>query len=155
MNDNTCAGCQMRIVGAYDLRLGATHVQPNRTCFEGVQPDMIVQAAARSWSAASLVGIQDLVVSLSIRLTALPGLDMRVRKPIPVELSLSDGIWTASQDDLDLCATGETPEDAQLSLAEYISEDFRHWRRTPIAQLSDDAKALLTKYQEYVALATD
>ena len=154
MNDNVCRECETQIGKDYELRIAATHVQPNQTSVEVTEANPHGEAQIGMWSAAEQ-NAGTIVVTLTINLTTLPGKGLRVRKPFPVTLTLDGDVWTADQKDFNICATGETPEDAELSIAEYISEDFVHWRHTLESLLSDDAESLLAKYRGYLTLATD
>jgi len=154
MSDNSCVSCETWVREAFEPRLEATHVQPDETRVEGELIDQLQALLAPSRSVASLSGPWRMELTLSFKMTSLPDISLRVSKPIAVVLTLGGDIWTAEQRDFMLCATGDTPQEAWQSLAEYISEDFAHWSRTPADQLSDDAKALITKFREHISLVT-
>jgi len=151
MSYRVCKECVSAIEEDYTFQVQAMPTPPNRTAVGAVPLGYFGDDISACLSSFGSLAACYVNVTISVAIRSLPDATLRARRPIPVTLILNEGIWTAEQTEFDICATGDTPEDAELSLAEYISEDFVHWRGVPAAQLSEDAKRLLARYREYIA----
>ena len=152
MSDRACQECISAVEEDYTVHVQAMYAQLNRTAVDMTASRYFGDISAVLFSVTSPPKGRGAEISLSVEIGSLPDASLRVHRPIPITLTFEESIWTAEQKEFGISATGDAQEDAQLSLAEYVSEDFVHWERTPEDQLSEDAKNLLARYRAYIAV---
>jgi hypothetical protein len=88
--------------------------------------------------------------TIPAQLYDIPGIG-RLRKPISITVERESGSVMVTAHDLDITESGITLDDALEAFFAFFREDLEYWKSTNDQLLTEDAKALKSRYLEYVA----
>ncbi|HDY88614.1 MAG TPA: hypothetical protein ENH82_10970 [bacterium] len=84
------------------------------------------------------------------KMTEIPGIDRKLRKELLVIVTSEKGYTYASNPDLEIYESGDTPDEAMSEFYDFFRVDLENWINTPLDSLTPEAKSLKAKYMEYI-----